>query len=351
MSTTPLRRHRLGAAVLATSIAFLASTQAAWAVYGEDEEPDTGPLPEYVPRPDLFVSDASISKSSTGWQLSYTVKNNGDAPSGSFRVAFAKDGATSVGTRTEAGIAAKGARTSSVTLSRSTCYIALKLTVDDQKVVAEASEGNNTKWLVGQAEDVCADAPKYKVQAMRLKAVEQSHGDWGASDEPYLTISRVSNAGTGLTWETPVYENVFTGESVGIDPAHGCVWSRSCAAMAAPHGIGFSVQVMEHDSGDLTAVRNTVAEAFDKAGPIVYLLAGPEWAIYASPLMAGAVDTILGWFDDDVIGSQTYAFTPIDLAMRIPLPGQSFDDTRYYMGAESSADARYSVTMRFTRVA
>jgi cyclic lactone autoinducer peptide len=196
MSTTRSRVHRVGAAALAAAIAFLASSQAAWSIYEEPEEPDTGPVPEYVARPDLFVYNANITKSSTGWQLVYTVKNNGDAPSGSFRLAFAKDGTTQVGTKAEASIDAKGVRTSSVNLSRSTCYIALKLTVDDQKVVTEASEGNNVKWLVGQAEDVCADAPKYRVQALRLKAVEQSHGDSGSSDEPYLTISRVINAGT-----------------------------------------------------------------------------------------------------------------------------------------------------------
>ncbi len=204
---------------------------------------------------------------------------------------------------------------------------------------------------MGQAEDVCADAPKYTVQAMRLKAVrQQNSAEPGAADEPYLTISRVSNAGTGLTWRTPVYDNVVTGESVSIAPADGCVWSRSCTAMPAPHGIGFSVQALEHDHGDLTAVRDTVAEAFDKAGPIVALLAGPDWAFLASPYMAEAVDTILSWVSDDVIGSQTYAFTPVDLAQRIPLPGNSFDDTRYLFGAEGSADASYTVTFKITRV-
>jgi hypothetical protein len=55
---------------------------------------------------------------------------------------------------------------------------------------------------------------------------------------------------------------------------------------------------------------------------------------------------INSWADDDQIATQTFAYSPEQLAARLPTIAGSFDDTRWY----SDGDGAYTMTVRVTRV-
>jgi hypothetical protein len=62
--------------------------------------------------------------------------------------------------------------------------------------------------------------------------------------------------------------------------------------------------------------------------------------------MGKAMDFILGWADDDLLGTNAYAFDAAGLAAALPARGMSFSDTRIY----ESSDAKYSLTMSVSRI-
>ncbi len=88
------------------------------------------------------------------------------------------------------------------------------------------------------------------------------------------------------------------------------------------------------------------AGAFEEAGPVLTALGAPAWVGPATTTMGKALDEILDWADDDLLGSETYAYSSAYLTDALPSRGLSVTDTRRY----DDGDATYTLTTRITRI-
>ena len=90
----------------------------------------------------------------------------------------------------------------------------------------------------------------------------------------------------------------------------------------------------------------TIAYAFHGLGGIIVGQGDEFWLGTASNTMGDALDYLASIGDDDLLGSQTWTFSPAYLASRAPGVGGSFSDTRAY----SDGDASYTMTAVVTRI-
>lgn len=295
---------------------------------------------------ELYTTSAKVTPySSTEWQVDVTVYNGGNYGTGAFTNTYRADGTTVVATRSMSGIPYHQSRTDSFRIPRTGCYVALKLSVDSSNVVAERLETNNTTWLVGQATNPCASAPKYTIKAESFKAVDESSYNVG-SDEPFFNFSSVGTAGTARTTQTKVFGSVDTGETHTFATTEGCLWRDCGIGDHAPKGVGLSVQLWEKDQGDMTENRAKAEQYFEYAGTLASVSGAPVWVTKAIPYVAQGTDWILSNLNDDLMDTETFAFSPADLAGKAPLKGQSSVYTRYLEGG----GGLYSVNLRITRV-
>ena len=184
------------------------------------------------------------------------------------------------------------------------------------------------------------------MSAVSFKAVDESGIDWTGSDEPYWIFNTVSNGGPPAA-----SRRRCTGTSTAATSGTSVPPTAACGAAAAPaprrrFGLGFSIQLWEKDLGHVSETLYDTAEAFKTAGPILTAAGAPAWVGATVSAMGTAMDFILGWADDDLLGNNTYAFSADDLAATLPSPGTSFTDVRTYTGG----DATYTLTMRVSRI-
>lgn len=312
----------------------------------DTEEPAPGDGPPAGAYSELYATSAKVTPySSTQWKVDVTVYNGGNYGTGAFTNTYREDGTTVVASRPMSGIPYHQSRTDSFLIPRNGCYLALKLSVDSSNVVDERTETNNTTWLVGQATNPCSTAPKYTIKAESFKAVDESSYNVG-SDEPFWNFSSVGTAGTARTTQTRVFGGVDTGETHGFAATEGCLWRDCGVGDYAPHGVGLSVQLWEKDQGDMTDNRAKAAEYFGYAGTIASAAQAPAWVTKAIPYVAEGVDWVLSYLNDDHLDSETFAFSPADLAGKAPLKGQSAVYTRYLEGG----GGLYTLNIRITRV-
>ncbi|MGH9280205.1 MAG: hypothetical protein ACRD12_19155, partial [Acidimicrobiales bacterium] len=88
------------------------------------------------------------------------------------------------------------------------------------------------------------------------------------------------------------------------------------------------------------------ADAFQAAGPILSAAKLPEWVGTATTKVGDAIEYFVGVWEDDLLGTNTYAFSADGLASALPARGSSFLDTRVYDGG----NAKYSLTMVVSRL-
>ena len=165
-------------------------------------------------------------------------------------------------------------------------------------------------------------------------------------DEPYWIFNSVGTNGTATSKASQTYGGVDSGETWAFGLADSCVWGCTTTGAPAPFGIGLSVQLWESDLGHVDDTLYDTASFFQQAGPILTLAGAPAWVGTATTAMGKAMDFILGWADDDLLGTNTYAFDAAGLAAALPSRGMSFTDTRNYEGS----DAKYSLTMSVSRI-
>lgn len=115
----------------------------------------------------------------------------------------------------------------------------------------------------------------------------------------------------------------------------------------APNGMGFSVQLWESDQADVRRTLRELSTTFHEAGGLIGENGDILWLGSASKKIAGGIDWIVSnvWADD-FIGSNTYTYSPVYLASRLPLAGGSLTDTRTY----TDGDGSYTMTTQVTRV-
>ena len=190
--------------------------------------------------------------------------------------------------------------------------------------------------------------PRYTVKTLHFRAADESHWDAWGSDEPFWVFSAVGTDGTNRTTRTSDFGDVDSGDTRSF--THW-IWGNSCWGETAPNGIGMSIQLWEHDNGDMASIRNKTKEYFDKAGCIAHVAAAPEWVQKAISYVGTGVDYAMGLYGDEFFGSNTYAYSASTLASRLPSVGSYFDDERWYGGSDDSGGADYYLRTRVKRVA
>lgn len=303
--------------------------------------PPGGDPVEVPDRPDLKISALTVTPAASAWSVSYTVANTGLVSAGASTLGFG--GGPGVAPAVAIPSLAAGAtRSGTVQFPRADCYVFVNGTADAGRVVTEASETNNARTAVGV---VPGCPPRYKVSAAQFKAIDESGADWTGSDEAYWVFSSVSTTGTAATRATQVYGSMDTGDTQSFGLADQCVWGCGQSGAPAPFGIGLSVQLWEQDLGDIDQIWHDTADFFQEAGPVLEDIPIADWVGKASTAVGKGLNFILNWAEDDLLGTNTYAFSAEGLASALPNRG-SFVDTRIY----ENGDAKYSLTMYVSRV-
>ncbi len=194
--------------------------------------------------------------------------------------------------------------------------------------------------------------PQYKVKMLKFTADDESHLDWAGSDEPYFVFSSVGTADTGATRKSATFSDVDSKESRDFSSAD-YLWGTKCYGKTAPLGIGYSVQLFEHDLGTSEETRKKVAQYFGYAGDIADYVGkqypSVAWVGPAIKVVGTGVDLVLDWGKDDLIGSKTSSFSPSELASKLPAKGRSFTRSVYLGGADTSGGADYTLQIQVSR--
>jgi hypothetical protein len=325
------------------ALAALCFTSAAGAL--DSPDPDGDPkLPP--PKPNLVIGQASVTHGTTvnDWVISYTVANRGNADAGAFRVSVGQDGVGPIRDTAYASLVAGASRSETIHLLRTSCYIAVRFTADAGRVVGESNETDNVREAVDLTSLTCSNQPKYKVKAISFHANDETGLDILGHDEPYAIFSGVGEDGTQVTTASQIFHGIDTGETGTFGPTEGCMYI-SCFGGAAPLGMGFSVQLWESDQADVPETLRETAKLFREIGGIVKENGDVLWVGTACIKIADGLDWIISLFHDDLIGSQTYSYSPTYLAYRLPAVGSSFNDTRTF-----SNHGNYTVLTQVTRV-
>jgi hypothetical protein len=326
-------------AALAVALA-LAGTAAA-----VDDDPDRDPPPP-KDMPNLVISDGSIAPYGTSeWEIRYTVTNRGTLATPGFHVAVQQNGSTNLKDTYYAGLAPGASRSEIIHISRTGCYIPVRFLADATKVVAESNEFDNQRWVVGLTSTSCPTLPKYQVKAVSFHAADESGIDWTGSDEPYFIFNSVGINGTQHSSQSHVFSDIDTGDTELFGSAEGCLY-LSCFGGTAPYGIGFSIQLWEHDLGEIPSIFTNTVTFFDAVGGLVNQWSGTQWAGTTLTKVGDGLNWILlQVWADDLIGSQTYVYDPAMLASKLQSVGATYNDTRTY----SDGDAVYTMTVTTTR--
>ncbi len=137
-----------------------------------------------------------------------------------------------------------------------------------------------------------------------------------------------------------------TGDVQGFSVLDQCAWGCGLTGQQAPFGIGLSVQLWEEDLGNVDDIWFETASAFQEAGGLVKDAPVIGWIGSATEKVGKGLERILNWADNDLIGTNTYAFDAAGLAAALPNRGTSFSDTRTY----TDGDATYTLTMIVSRI-
>jgi hypothetical protein len=320
----------------------LAMAAAAGAV--DDDPVDDPQLPP--DKPNLVLTAASIVPfGASEWEIRYTVANKGALATPSFRVSVLQNGSSLIKSTAHAALSPGTSRSETIHVSRASCYIPVQFVADSTHVVAESNEFDNVHWAVGLTSPACSAQPRYKVKAVSFKAVDESGTDWLGSDEPYAIFNAVGVDGTQTSSVSHVFGDIDTGDIGVFSAAEGCLYI-SCSGGTAPFGMGFSIQLWEHDLGEIPRIFNSTVVWFYDAGAMLNLLSGTSWAGYAFVNMSeGLNDMLTHIWADHPLGGQTYAYTPAYLASRLTAAGGTFNDTRTY----TDGDAVYTLTTAVMR--
>jgi hypothetical protein len=344
-SNHTFRRIALLAVFALAALCFTSAASALDSDPGGDGDPNLPP-----DRPNLVVSAASVTHGTivNDWIISYTVANKGTAPAGAFRVSVVQDGTGLIKETPHAALAAGASRSETIHILRTNCYIAVRFTADSTRVVTESKETDNVRSAIDLTSLTCPTQPKYTVKAVSFHANDESGIDALGSDEPYVNWHGVGVPGTEHSTASHVFGDIDTGDTAFFGPAEGCMYI-SCSGGPAPLGMGFSVELWEHDVGYIPGILSDAEEAFRDVGGILQDGGDPMWLGTASTLMGDAIGKLKVFCLDDLLGSQTYTYSPVLLASKLPAVGGSFSDTRSYVD-DGILGSNYTITTVVTRV-
>jgi hypothetical protein len=342
-STTLVTRLALLVALGVAALA-LSGTASALPPCCRDNPPPPPPPPP--PRPNLVVTEGAVTAIGVDqWEVRYTVRNAGNATASAFYVDTHQDGSALLRSSYQGSLAAGASRSETMTFARtSNCYLAVRFTADSRSSVSESSEGDNTRWSVGQTGPDCATLPRYQVKAVSFYAADETGTDWLGSDEPYWIFNSEGMDGTAHSTASHEFGDIDTGDTGWFGSIEGCIYLH-CSGGTAPNGIGISIQLMEADLGYSNQTLAVLSEHFADLAR-AYPLSEAEWLYDAFSKVEDVLAWINSWAADDLVGTQTFNYSPTYLASRLPAVGGSFTDTRTYTGG----GGRYTMTVRTTRV-
>jgi hypothetical protein len=297
----------------------------------------------------VFTAE-SVVLSGTHWEIRYTVRNVGVVATPAFHVSVQQDPSTLISNKVYASLAPGGSRSEVLGIEATSCYVAVRFTADSTHAVNELREDDNVREAVGLSSPACSAQPRYTVKAVSFHAVDESGIDRLGSDEVYGVFSSVgTNPVTASTSTSHRFEDIDTGDTAAFDPMDGCIYRTCSLGGTAP--IGLSIQLWEHDFGDVPAIVEHIATGFKTAGAILIFTAMPVWVSATAALIGFTLDQVIKWAGDDLIGTQTLALAPTFLALKLPAIGGTFTNTERYSGASTSGGAVYDLTFAITRVA
>jgi CARDB len=315
-----------------------------------DDDPDKDPPPS-AGAPNLLFTANSVEPFGTSeWEIRYTVTNRGITATPAFHVAVQENGGRLIKDTAQASLAPGFSRSEVIHVARTGCYFAVRFVADSTRVVRESSELDNERVVTVMTSPLCSQLPKYKVKAVSFRAIDESGPDSLGANEPYWSTSTVGEQGTQRTEASHVFGSIDTGDTASFGVTELCMY-LSCAGGAAPFGIGFSIQLWEQDNNDLARVLHEISEQFPKAGALSATVSAPTWVGTALPIVGGILDVLADLAEDDLLGSQTYAYSPDFLAAKLPTVGSIFTDTRRYEGASVILGGVYELTTTVTRFA
>jgi len=315
-----------------------------------DNDPDKDPPPSAGAPNLLFTANSVAPFGTSQWEIRYTVRNRGFTATPAFHVAVRENGGALIKDTAQASLAPGFSRSEVIHVARTGCYVAVRFVADSTRAVIESSENDNERVALNMTSPTCPQLPKYKVRAMSFRVIDETGPDIIGANEPYWALSFVGGPGTATTKKSQVFGSMDTGDTASFAVTEGCLY-LPCSGGAAPFGIGFSIQAWEQDNNDAAEIMRKIAEEFGKAGPLTSLVAASPWVAGATPIIGGALKILADLAEDDLIGSQTYAYSPLLLAAKLPTVGSSFTDVRRYQDGTPILGGVYELTTVVTRVA
>ena len=334
-------RRRFGRLVGATAVVLATAVGALSAPAGAMD--DTSGDPQPIDRADLSVTALSVTDAQSAWSIRYTVANKGSKAAPSTTVGISGAGVAATRGVPALGIGASHTATFQVPITAD-CSVVVYATADSGRIVPEHNE-SNTRQAYG-TRTTCP--PRYRVTAYSFTAVDESGVDGSGSDEPFWTFNAVSTGGTATSTRSPVFGGVDTGETYWFwnQCIFGC--SGATAGQLAPDGIGMSIQAWEKDLGNVDQIYYDIADAFVEAGAIVAGALGgvDSWVEKAITATGEGIDYILDWADNDLLGTNEFAYSPAYLAQALPSAGTAFHDTRTFGGPGTGATYTLQLTVQ-----
>jgi len=342
-----LRRMIRVVALLGVVALSLVCATAARAV---DNDPDKDPPPNAGAPNLVFTANSAEPFGTSQWEIRYTVRNQGITAAPAFHVAVRENGGGLIKDTAVAPLNPGFSRSEVIHVDRTSCYFAVRFLADATRVVRESSENDNERVAVNMTSPTCPQLPKYEVNAMSFRAIDETGPDGVGANEPYWIFNVVGQPGTATTKRSQVFGSIDTGDTASFAVTERCLY-LSCSGGAAPFGIGLSIQAWEQENNDAAEILRKIAEEFGKAGPLTSLVSASPWVATATPIISGALKIIADLAEDDLIGSQTYVYSPLFLATKLPTVGASFTDTRRYVDDTPILGGVYELTTVVTRVA
>jgi hypothetical protein len=162
----------------------------------------------------------------------------------------------------------------------------------------------------------------YIVKALKFVCGDESGMDWLGSDRPYWVFTTKVD-GKVRTSRSPVFEDVDSGDSRRFNESR-TVWPAKDSKVGAEGPIALSVQLWEHDQGNV----DDVAAATEKALTLAGVVSASAWVAAAGKVVSEALISLFG---DDLMGSQTLLWSGDRLKRLLPEPGHSFTQ-KYHFG-------------------
>lgn len=206
-----------------------------------------------------------------------------------------------------------------------------------------------------------AATPRYVVQLIRFKCVDESGFDRFGSDEPYWVTTAKQGSISVKTSTSEVFGNVDSGDTrrFSVKDRRNTVWPERGSTRGGVGAVSFSVQLWEDDiGGSVTEVVNKTVKVLDVVNEAGQPIGVAQWGPKVPPIVRRVLYNL---FADDMMGSQTFSYGKALLARELKTVGSSWVPPKSpvrFSGrsgdipfTDVAGGPDYDLTFRITRVA